>query len=82
MVHDAVAPVPDRAHVPPKLPLPFVVSVTMPVGVVGVPGELSVTVMVQLIGTPIIAEDEQVIVDVKDLTFTFTVAVAFGLAAR
>ena len=81
-MHDAEAPVPVNVHVPPKLPLPFVVRVTMPVGVVGVPGELSVTVTVQSIGTPIIADDAQDIVDDRDLTLAFIVAVAFGLAAK
>ena len=82
MVHDAVAPVPERVHAPPKLPLPLVVRVTVPVGVVGVPGEVSVTVTVQLIGTPIVAVDAQDIVEYRDLTFTLMVAVAFGLAGK
>jgi hypothetical protein len=81
MEHDAEAAVPDKLHVPPKLPLPLVVRVTTPVGVVGVPGETSVTVTVQVIATPIIAEDAHDIEEDNDLTFTFTVAVAFGLAA-
>jgi hypothetical protein len=80
--HDADAAVPVKVHVPPKLPLPVVVRVTTPVGVVGVPGETSVTVTVQVIATPLVAEDAHDIVDDRDLTFTFTVVVAFGLAAR
>jgi hypothetical protein len=68
-------------HVPANDPLPLVVNVTWPVGVMNVPGELSVTVTVQLVATPIVPGDWQFNVEVSDLTFTFTVAVAFGLAA-
>jgi len=53
---------------------------TSPVGVMNVPGELSVTVTVQLVATPIVADKSQVNADVKDLAATVTVAVAFGLA--
>jgi hypothetical protein len=80
-VHDAEAVVPVKVHVPPNVPLPLVVSVTTPVGVVNAPGEESVTVIVQVIATPTIADDPQDIEDNSDLTLTFTVAVAFGLAA-
>jgi hypothetical protein len=80
-VHDAEAVVPVKVHVPPNVPLPLVVSVTTPVGVVNVPGEESVTVIVQVIATPTIADDPQDIEDNRDLTLTLTVAVAFGLAA-
>jgi hypothetical protein len=79
-VHDAEAVVPVKVHVPPKVPLPLVASVTTPVGVMNAPGEASVTVTVQLIATPTVADDPQDIEDNRDLTFTFTVAVAFGLA--
>ncbi len=82
MVHVAEAVVPVRAHDPPNVPLPLVVSVTMPVGVMNVPGDVSVTVTVQVVGAPMIAFEVQDIEDDRDLTFTFTVAVAFGLAAE
>jgi hypothetical protein len=55
--HDAEAVVPLRMHVPVNDPLPLVVSVTWPVGVRNVPGELSVTVTVQLVATPIVPGD-------------------------
>jgi hypothetical protein len=80
-VQDAEAVVPVKVHVPPNVPLPLVVSVTTPVGVMNAPGEVSVTVTVQVIATPITADDPQVIPDNRDLTFTLTVVVAFGLAA-
>jgi hypothetical protein len=44
-------------HVPANDPLPLVVSVTWPVGVMNVPGELSVTVTVQLVATPMVPGD-------------------------
>jgi hypothetical protein len=44
-------------HVPANDPAPLVVSVTWPVGVMNVPGELSVTVTVQLVATPIVPGD-------------------------
>ncbi len=80
-MHDAEAVVPVKVHVPPNVPPPLVVSATTPVGVMNAPGEVSVTVTVQVIATPTIADDPQDIPDNRDLTFTFTVAVAFGLAA-
>jgi hypothetical protein len=55
--HDAEAVVPLKMHVPVNVPLPLVVSVTWPVGVMNVPGELSVTVTVQLVATPIVPGD-------------------------
>lgn len=82
MVHDAEAAVPVKVHVPPKLPLPLVLSVTTPDGVVGVPGDVSVTVTVHVIATPIIADEAQDMDEDEDLTFTFTVVVALGLAVK
>ena len=79
--HEADAVVPLNVHVPVNVPVPLVVSTTSPVGVMNVPGEWSVTVTVQLVPTPIVAGDVQVNEDVNDLTFTATVAVAFGFAA-
>lgn len=69
-------------QVPVNVPLPVVVSVTTPVGVMNVPGEWSVTLTVQPVAAPIIAGESQVNEDVNDLKVTATVAVAFGLAAK
>lgn len=80
--HDAEAVVPLKAHVPVNVPLPLVVSVTSPVGAMNVPGELSVTLTVQLVATPIVPGDSQFNADVSDLTATVTVAVAFGLTGE
>ena len=44
----AVAPVPDKEHVPVNPPVPLLENETDPVGVLGV-AELSVTVAVQLV---------------------------------
>ena len=80
--HDAEAVVPLKMHLPLNVPLPLVVSMTSPVGVMNVPGELSVTVTVQLVATPIVADNSQVNADVRDLAATVTVAVAFVLAGE
>jgi len=77
-VAEAVAPL--KMHLPVNVPLPLVVSMTSPVGVMNVPGELSVTVTMQLVATPIVADKSQVNADVRDLATTVTVAVAFELA--
>lgn len=81
MEHDAEAVVPLKVHDPPNDPFPFVVKVTTPVGVMNVPGELSVTVTVQVTGTPMTADEAQDNDEDRDLTFTLTMAVASGLAA-
>ena len=81
MEHDAEAVVPLNVHAPVNVPPPVVVRTTTPFGVMNVPGELSVTVTVQLVATPIVPGDWQFNADVNDLMFTVTVAVAFGLAA-
>jgi hypothetical protein len=81
--HVAVAVVPLNVHVPENVPLPLVVNVTVPVGGMKVPGELSVTVTLHWIATPTVAGDVQVIAAVTDLPpVTVTVAVASGLAAE
>jgi hypothetical protein len=82
MVHDAEAVVPVKVHDPPNVPLPLVVSVTMPVGVMNVPGDVSVTVTMQVVATPMIAFELQEIEEDRDLMVTFTMAVAFGFAAK
>jgi len=78
---DAEAVVPVKVHDPPNVPAPFVVKATTPVGVTNVPGELSVTVTVQVTGIPMTADEAHESEEERDLTFTFTVAVALGLAA-
>lgn len=48
-VHVAVAPVPDSVHGEPvNVPAGDTVNVTVPVGVIAVPGEMSVTVAVHV----------------------------------
>ena len=81
MEHDAEAVVPLKVHAPPNVPSPFVVKATTPVGVMKVPGELSVTVTVQVTATPMIEDEAQDNDEDRDLTFTLTVVVALGLAA-
>ena len=44
----ATAPAPPRVHVV-NVPVPLLVRVTVPVGVLAVPGEVSVIVIVQLV---------------------------------
>ncbi len=78
--HDEEAVVPLKMHLPANVPLPLVVSITSPVGVMNVPGELSVTVTVQLVATPIVADKSQVNAEVRDLAVTVTMTVALGLA--
>ena len=80
--HEADAVVPLNVHVPVNVPLPLVVSITSPVGVMNVPGELSVTVTVQMVAAPIVPGDSQFNADVSDLAVTVIVAVAFGLAGE
>ena len=80
--HDAEAVVPLKLHVPVKVPLPLVVSITSPVGVMNVPGELSVTMTVQTVAAPIVPGDSQFNADVSVLAATVIVAVAFGLAGE
>jgi hypothetical protein len=81
MEHDAEAVVPVKVHVPPNIPLPLVVNVTTPVGVINVPGEVSDTVTVHVIATPMIAGEEQDNDEDRVLRITLTVVVAFGFAA-
>ena len=80
--HDAEAVVPLKLHLPVNVPLPLVVSITSPVGVMNVPGELSVTVTVQMVAAPIVPGDSQFKEDVSDLAVTIIMAVAFGLAGE
>ncbi len=80
--HDEEAVVPLKMHLSVNVPLPLVVSMTSPVGVMNVPGELSVTVTMQLVAIPMVADRSQVNADVRDLAVTVTLAVAFGLAGE
>ena len=57
MEHDAEAVVPLKVHVPVNVPLRLVVSITSPVGVMNLLGELSVTVTVHVVATPIVPGD-------------------------
>ncbi len=68
-------------HVPAKVPLPLVLNTTVPVGVMNVPGEASVTVTVQVVVTPMVAGAVQVSMDVSNLS-TCNVAVAFTLGGK
>ena len=47
-MHVAVAVDPDNAHCPLKDPVLLVVRENVPVGVIGIPGDVSVTVTVQV----------------------------------
>ena len=80
--HDAEAPVPLRVQAPTNDPLPVVVNVTCPVGVMNVPGELSVTVTVQSVGTPMTAGDAQMTEADMDLPITVMLKVTSGNAAE
>ena len=49
----ALTPVPDRRQlVAENTPAPLLENVTVPLGVMGVPGELSISVTVQVVGMP------------------------------
>ncbi len=80
--HVANDVLPDNVQVPENEPVPLVVKVTVPVGVKYVPGELSVTVIVQLVAVPIAAGDVQKTDVAADRNVTVIVAVASGLAAE
>ncbi len=69
----AVAPVPERMQYTPRLPVLFVVSAKDPVGLIAVPGDVSVTVTVQLdvLLTSTGVEHETDVVVVRLLTVTF-----------
>jgi len=66
-VHVAVAPVPSSMQLWSKVPLLFVVSAKSPVGVIGVPGEMSVVMIWHTDGVTTITGLSQVIVVVVDL---------------
>jgi len=66
-VHVAVAPVPARTQLWSKVPLLLVVSAKSPVGVIGVPGEMSVVMTWHNDCVAAITGLSQVIVVVVDL---------------
>jgi hypothetical protein len=68
--HVADAVVPDRVHVPVNVPVPLVLSPTVPVGVMKVPGELSETVTLQIAALPTVTGDTHVTEVVVILTVT------------
>jgi len=57
----ALAPDPERVHAPPgpNVPVLLLVKVTEPLGVTAVPGEVSVTVAVHVVGLPWTTGDVQ-----------------------
>jgi hypothetical protein len=73
--------VPDSVHVPVNVPVPPL-NATVPVGVAYVPGEISVTVTVQLVAVPIVAGDAQETDAATALWVTPIEAVASGFAAE
>jgi len=72
---------PDRVQVPVNEPAPLVVSVTVPVGVRYVPGDVSVTVTVQVVAVATVAGDVHETDVETALWVTVTDCVASGLAA-
>lgn len=68
-VHVAVAPVPDNVQVPVNVPTPLVVNVMVPVGVITVPGEVSVTVTVHVVGWLMATVEGVQVIDVVVLRF-------------
>ena len=82
----ADAVVPDRVHGPPlKMPpVLLVVRATVPVGVMKVPDDVSVTVAMHEAESVVVVDKVpgvQVMLMVVARLFTVTLAVAFGLAA-
>lgn len=69
-VHVALAVVPARVQAVNVPVTPVSVNVTVPVGVMNVPGEVSVTVMVQVEAWLIATGVVQLMVVVVDLTLT------------
>ncbi len=80
----ADAVVPDRVHGPLKVPVLLVVRATVPVGVMKVPDDVSVTVAMHEAESVVVVDKVpgvQVMLMVVARLFTVTLAVAFGLAA-
>jgi hypothetical protein len=62
VLHVAAAVVPASVQAPPKVPVWLVARPTVPVGVMNVPGEVSVTVTVHEAAVPTVTEEVQLIV--------------------
>jgi hypothetical protein len=75
VLHVAEAVVPDSVHVPPKVPVWLVARPTVPVGVMKVPGELSVTVTLHVDKDPTLMGEVQLILVVVDLGLTVILVV-------
>ena len=76
--HEDEPPDPARVQLPPPLnvPAPSKVNVMVPVGVTGVPGPVSFTVAVQVVGWPTaIVDGEQLTAVAVERRFTITVVV-------
>lgn len=66
---------PDRAHVPENVPVPLVLRLTVPVGVMKLPAELSATVTLHVDAVPIVTGEVQLTVVVVARLFTVTLVV-------
>ncbi len=62
--HVADAPVPVRPQVPVNVPAPLLPTVTVPPGVIAVPGEVSCTVTVHIVAEPTATGDGEQVTDV------------------
>ena len=67
-----VAEVPDSVHVESKVPVLSVASPTLPEAEIGVPGELSLTMIVQGDGLPSVAKPHERLVMVVRLPTVMT----------
>jgi hypothetical protein len=75
VLHVAEAVVPDSVHAPPKVPVWLVARLTVPVGVMNVPGEVSVTVTLHVAADPIVTDAVQLILVEVALGLTTILAV-------
>ncbi len=74
-MQETEAPVPDREHAL-NVPVPVLVRVTEPPGVIAVPGEVSVTVTVQLVTlftTMVVGWQDIVVLVVRTVTLIVAV---------
>ena len=78
----ADAPEPDSMHDKLAVSAPLTVTVTNPVGVIAVPGELSVTTMVRVTVPPTVTEAGAVRVIIVDRKLTVTVSLPHALLAE
>ena len=75
--HVAEAVVPDRTHEPLKVPVLFETKAKVPVGVMNVPSEVSVTVTLHVEAVPTVTGEVQLIV--VDVVRGFTVMLVVPL---